>query len=117
MSTLFALFEDRSSAEQAQRSLGKAEVIYPMAKAGSEGMSEARAGQAPLESLKLVEGLTLEDDLRQKGLPEEDARMFADSLRSGAYVLWVRGADASLSSLAEQLREAGAGHVAVGQGG
>lgn len=114
MPTLFALFEDRSSAEQARQGLGKAEVIYPISESGTEGMSEARAGQAPLEGLKLVEGLTLEDDLRQKGLPEEDARMFADSLRSGAYVLWIKGADANL---AEQLREAGAGHVAVGEGG
>lgn len=119
MATVYALFNDLEALERVRAGLEGARVIpglAPHAEVGVERPMEAEqghSGRAPLDSTKLVEGHTLEDELIERGVPPEESRMFADALRSGAGLLIVEG-DPDL--LRGRLIEAGAGHVSGGPG-
>ncbi|MDX2003727.1 MAG: hypothetical protein SFU83_00490 [Meiothermus sp.] len=119
MATVYALFNDLEALEQARAGLEGARVIPGLALQGEVGVErpmepeQGHAGRATLDSTKLVEGHTLEDELIERGVPPESGRMFADALRSGAGLLIVEGDPALLRG---RLIESGAGHVSGGRG-
>jgi hypothetical protein len=105
MHTLFALFSETQSLEQARQQFPGGRVIPGFQ---LEPEQQTHEGRAPLDSSKQVEGHTLEDELINYGVPAEQSRMFADALRSGSSLLMLEG---DLEALREPLIEAGAGYV------
>lgn len=109
MPQVFALFSDTSALEQACIRYSSSRVIPGLV---LETTAQTHQGHSPLDSAKLVEGFSLEDELIEHGLSVEQSRMFADALRSGSSVLIIEG---NANELSESLIEAGAGYVSDGQ--
>lgn len=120
MTKVFAIFSDETALDGFMSSLDKGdyEILAPQGEPVPQEKTSVVAApmnsnspvglMVPIGETVLVSGYTLEQEMQDKGLPEEESRMFADALRGGSHVLIVQHAT---DHTAEQLRQAGADHV------